>query len=1326
MRRQLFLVWGLALLLTTVLVCSVQAQPAQRFTDVQLGDIYSPYINYLTGQGIISGFPDGSFHPYEGLTRAQVAALIVKSAGLQVQAGEESSFSDVPSSHWAAGSIAAGARAGYLKGFPDGSFRPDEKLTRAQGITLALIISNQVMEAPALPVLEDVNNQHWAAQSIAIGLAAEMVAPSADKKLFYPDAEFSRADMARSLAIVLTRDPQLNQRTLNGTVKAVSGEVKILKPKADNEVDARKGMTVSMGDKIRTGAGARMEISYPDGSSVLIKEKAEISVKETRGRSYMKQSGEPGIAVDWLLIDLKKGTIFGALATRPETEQKSDQEASPPEKKTTLNKKLSGLLASRTDFTSLAANTSSPKKTQWYQTAQQKKVKVKVDMPWGVAAIRGTFVRISVREDGRCEVGCLTGSAELSNEQGSVELSGGQHSELTGADTSPQPGTGLTADESTDYEAESEWAENTAGNMDDNQEMTPPPPPPATGNPATPTTGTTPTPPGAQNSTSATVNSALQQTTQGSQSSQIPGAQSSSSGGSSSGGGGGSPAVTIVRIDDINLTTVEGDFELPGKVQAVMSNGSTQEVSVTWDEAHPNTDTPGIVIFNGNVQGYSGTVKLTLMVERKLGVPALLVQGQPMKFAGGIQIDLGSYPIPSGATVTVNELSSAEFNLAGAGFSSGGKIVDITFQGIANPPGTLTLPLTPDVNSSKAGIYTYNGENWEYVESQLTNGKLQTSLLHFSTYGVLLDNLPPGNLTINLISQTAGSLELQFSGTDNSGIDQFEVYRKTGTEEYVLITKVKTPFIFNDANLLAGTSYDYCIRAVDYFGNMSDLSTAFTVSTGVIESLSICLVGGSPAPAIIPLVPSQEEPILLQLEARNQENQVLGAGQVNWTLSEYPQGVSLDNEQLGLLIINPGSNPGTAIVQVSLISQPEITGQITFSLENQSSVEPQNAGFDLDNLNPTDLTFNIDLQGNTLTTIKKVRDNQILQPGQDYSYQQEGSIVTIKKEFLSNQLKGILVLNFEFSHGFPVPVTVTVFDTGAVSEDLVQGTEILLTNYFPEKQEGLNCVLAQYYDPQTGSYQNLEGTGNYTFINNTVENNLPLIQREDRTSDTVIVRPAAVEQSGKRLDAVVRVALNGEFGFVNIKGHTGLKSGSGPVRFYIYKGKQKANQPIWESATPAGSFDFIIPYIHGEELFFTVDAGDNDIHDRSFWEGITFKGLTAVQVNDLIKSPGSPAREPLEIQIPEPGMYSQTEFWAVDKFGNRIPAEEIVWKISTSNDDGEPLGDNVKIDVNQSGGCILIVRSNAPAGIITLVATSSTSTTVQDSVQIKLLPYETP
>lgn len=56
------------------------------------------------------------------------------------------------------------------------------------------------------------------------------------------------------------------------------------------------------------------------------------------------------------------------------------------------------------------------------------------------------------------------------------------------------------------------------------------------------------------------------------------------------------------------------------------------------------------------------------------------------------------------------------------------------------------------------------------------------------------------------------------------------------------------------------------------------------------------------------------------------------------------------------------------------------------------------------------------------------------------------------------------MLNFEFDHGFPVPVTVTVFDTGAIAKDLIKNETVLLTNYFPEKQEGLNSILAQYYD----------------------------------------------------------------------------------------------------------------------------------------------------------------------------------------------------------------------------------------------------------------------
>lgn len=126
------------------------------FTDISSTSLDYSYIIYLSGKGIITGYPDGSFKPQEGLTRAQAAVVIVKAANLSLDQTAASPFKDLRNEHWARPYIATAVKAGFISGFPDGTFRSDQPLSRAQGISLLLRLSRQPQTAN-LPNLLPVN-----------------------------------------------------------------------------------------------------------------------------------------------------------------------------------------------------------------------------------------------------------------------------------------------------------------------------------------------------------------------------------------------------------------------------------------------------------------------------------------------------------------------------------------------------------------------------------------------------------------------------------------------------------------------------------------------------------------------------------------------------------------------------------------------------------------------------------------------------------------------------------------------------------------------------------------------------------------------------------------------------------------------------------------------------------------------------------------------------------------------------------------------------------------------------------------------------------------
>ncbi|MEG4114321.1 MULTISPECIES: DUF1565 domain-containing protein [unclassified Microcoleus] len=91
------------------------------------------FIDRLAKMNIVSGFPNGTFQPYEIVTRAQYAAMLAKAFEL-VPRREAAVFKDVAADFWAKGAIDQANRAGFLAGYPDSTFRPEQNLTRVQAI----------------------------------------------------------------------------------------------------------------------------------------------------------------------------------------------------------------------------------------------------------------------------------------------------------------------------------------------------------------------------------------------------------------------------------------------------------------------------------------------------------------------------------------------------------------------------------------------------------------------------------------------------------------------------------------------------------------------------------------------------------------------------------------------------------------------------------------------------------------------------------------------------------------------------------------------------------------------------------------------------------------------------------------------------------------------------------------------------------------------------------------------------------------------------------------------------------------------------------------
>lgn len=248
------MVVGLSASVSSPLMTAAPVVAQANFSDVPANYWASPFIERLAQRDIIKGFPDGSFQPDQPVTRAQFAA-IVRNAFNQQSVRQYVGFTDVPRGHWAEPAIQESFTTGFLSGYPNNIFQPNQQIPRAQALVslasgLQLAPQGNV-ERVLQPYRDAMTIPDYAKSGIAAATQRGLVVNYPTLNALNPNQIATRADIAAFVHQALVNQGVLQSLDSNQA--------------ASNFIVRNNGGQVSDPQLIATGT--KIPLTYPGGSS---------------------------------------------------------------------------------------------------------------------------------------------------------------------------------------------------------------------------------------------------------------------------------------------------------------------------------------------------------------------------------------------------------------------------------------------------------------------------------------------------------------------------------------------------------------------------------------------------------------------------------------------------------------------------------------------------------------------------------------------------------------------------------------------------------------------------------------------------------------------------------------------------------------------------------------------------------------------------------------------------------------------------------------------------------------------------------------------------
>ena len=188
------------LVTTTPVATRSPANCTVSFNDVSTGHWAFNFIQELACKGVVSGYGDGTFRPQKSTTRAQLAKMVVLAEEWSTISPTQPTFDDVGQGHTFYRFIETAHARGIISGYANGTFRPDDFVTRAQVAKMVVRARGWPLRVSSPVTLCDVGAGHWAREYIQVAIERGIFTGYGDG-CFQPDSPATRAQLAKVLTL---------------------------------------------------------------------------------------------------------------------------------------------------------------------------------------------------------------------------------------------------------------------------------------------------------------------------------------------------------------------------------------------------------------------------------------------------------------------------------------------------------------------------------------------------------------------------------------------------------------------------------------------------------------------------------------------------------------------------------------------------------------------------------------------------------------------------------------------------------------------------------------------------------------------------------------------------------------------------------------------------------------------------------------------------------------------------------------------------------------------------------------------------------------------